>query len=128
MSIARWLDVFYPPSCALCGDSLRNGRYLCTPCRYSLPRIKKPFCVQCSAPIEGAVVEGTFSGDLMRKDQKVSGVTGPDGTVILSTTSWFRYVWGTGVHHFTFCVERVSASLPDNPDDDVMDCDTVYFL
>ena len=57
MSFARWLDFLYPPSCALCHVPLRDGRYLCHPCRDSLPRIEKPYCVQCGEHIEGLVAD-----------------------------------------------------------------------
>lgn len=56
-TLARWLDLIYPPACALCRDPLRDGRYLCDPCRASLPRIEKPFCIQCGEHIEGVVPE-----------------------------------------------------------------------
>lgn len=57
MSLARWLDFLYPPACALCRDPLRDGRYLCDTCREELPRIEKPFCIQCGEHIEGVVPE-----------------------------------------------------------------------
>jgi ComF family protein len=57
MSFARWLDFLYPPACALCQDPLSEGRYLCDGCRADLPRIEKPFCIQCGEHIEGFVPE-----------------------------------------------------------------------
>ena len=54
---ARWLDFLYPPACALCGDPLRDGRYLCRGCRDGLPRIEIPFCIQCGDPLAGFVPE-----------------------------------------------------------------------
>ena len=57
MNFARCLDFLYPPACALCRDPLRDGRYLCQPCRDGLPRIEIPFCVQCGGPITGFVPE-----------------------------------------------------------------------
>jgi len=51
----RWLDFLYPPACAVCGEPLRDGRYLCGSCNRDLPRIVKPFCIQCGIPIDGAV-------------------------------------------------------------------------
>lgn len=57
MTLARFLDLFYPPACALCGEPLRDGRYLCEPCRAGLPRLESPFCIQCGRPFEGAVPE-----------------------------------------------------------------------
>ncbi|MEO1843311.1 MAG: ComF family protein [Akkermansiaceae bacterium] len=57
MSFARWLDILYPPACALCSEPLRDGAYLCDSCRADLPRIEKPFCIQCGEHIEGFVPE-----------------------------------------------------------------------
>ena len=57
MPFARWLDFLYPPSCGLCRSPLRDGRYLCLPCRDGLPRIKKPYCIQCGEHIEGFVAD-----------------------------------------------------------------------
>lgn len=54
-SLSRWLDVLYPPACALCRQPLRDGRYLCDSCRARFPRIEKPFCVQCGEPFDGVV-------------------------------------------------------------------------
>lgn len=79
-------------------------------------------------PVEGALVTGTFSGDLMKKDETVAGVTGPGGSATLSTSKAYRYLQsGPFVHYFTFCVDDVSVSLPYNPADDVATCDTVTF-
>ena len=57
MSLARWLDLLYPPACAVCGEPLQEGRYLCAPCRDDLPRIEQPFCIQCGEPFEGELPE-----------------------------------------------------------------------
>jgi competence protein ComFC len=57
MSFAHWLDFLYPPACALCRDPLSEGRYLCDGCCADLPRIEKPFCIQCGEHIEGFVPE-----------------------------------------------------------------------
>ena len=71
-------------------------------------------------PVPGARVTGTFSGDLLRNDRTVSGRTDSDGRVILDLKST---VWGQTIT-FTFCVDDVSASLPYDPDEDVVTCDT----
>ena len=60
MSFASWLDFLYPPACALCRDPLSEGCYLCDGCRADLPRIEKPFCIQCGEHIEGFVPEECF--------------------------------------------------------------------
>ena len=55
MSLARCLDLLYPPACALCEEPLREGRSLCEPCQAALPRIESPFCIRCGAAIDGAL-------------------------------------------------------------------------
>ena len=57
MSLARWLDFLYPPSCALCRTTLQNGRYLCPECRNGIHRIEKPYCIKCGDHIDGLVPE-----------------------------------------------------------------------
>ena len=57
MSLARWLDFLYPPSCALCRTTLQNGRYLCPECRNGIHRIEKPYCIKCGEHIQGLVAE-----------------------------------------------------------------------
>jgi ComF family protein len=54
-TFARWPDFLYPPACALCRAPLRDGRYLCDHCGRKLPRIEKPFCIQCGEHIDGQV-------------------------------------------------------------------------
>ncbi len=82
MSLARCLDFLYPPSCGLCRTSLRDGRYLCSPCRDGLPRIEKPFCIKCGEHIEGYVPEDVlcsrcrgsgFSFDFARATARAQG-------------------------------------------------------
>lgn len=68
MSLARWLDFLYPPACALCHDPLRDGRYLCDPCREHLPRIEKPFCIQCGEHIEGFVPDDVLCSQCRGQD------------------------------------------------------------
>lgn len=55
MPLTRWLDALYPPNCNLCSTPLRDGRYLCECCREGLPRVGKPFCIQCGEPLFGAL-------------------------------------------------------------------------
>ncbi|MDA0768213.1 MAG: ComF family protein [Verrucomicrobia bacterium] len=50
---SRWLDFLFPPSCHLCQAPLRNGRYLCSPCRETLPRVTSPLCTRCGLSFDG---------------------------------------------------------------------------
>jgi phospholipase/lecithinase/hemolysin len=70
-------------------------------------------------PVPGAQVTGTFSSDLLRKSETISGFTGPDGWASLRSNS---AVSGPAIT-FTFCVDHVAASVPYNPADNVMTCD-----
>ncbi|MDE0827034.1 MAG: ComF family protein [Akkermansiaceae bacterium] len=58
-SPARWLDFLFPPSCHLCRSPLQRGRYLCLPCRDSLPRVSSPLCLQCGFPFDGTQPDPT---------------------------------------------------------------------
>lgn len=51
----RLFDVIYAPSCELCQEPLREGRYLCDKCRDSLPRIEAPFCASCGEVFDGNI-------------------------------------------------------------------------
>ncbi|MCU0753086.1 MAG: ComF family protein [Akkermansiaceae bacterium] len=56
----RMLDGFYPPRCALCGTSTRDGRSLCGECDAGLPRLVEPFCKSCGEAFAG-VIDRAFS-------------------------------------------------------------------
>jgi hypothetical protein len=69
------------------------------------------------APVEGATVTGTFSGDASGTE---SGVTGADGEVELKVV-----VVGKGaVQTFTFCVDNVTGTLTYDPAANVVTCAT----
>ncbi len=55
------------------------------------------------SPVEGVTVAGTFSGTF---NESVSGVTGPDGTVVLSTSSTAK-----GGVTVNFCVDNLTHTL-----------------
>lgn len=55
----RVLDLFYPPSCAVCEVLLKDGRTLCESCDRELPRLAEPFCANCGEHFEGRI-EGSF--------------------------------------------------------------------
>ena len=63
---ARWLDLLYPPSCVLCQEPMRNGRYLCSACSDGLLRIEKPYCMKCGEDIEGHVPEDVLCAHCRR--------------------------------------------------------------
>jgi competence protein ComFC len=56
---ARSLDLFYPPSCAICQAHLTHGRALCDDCHADLPRLVAPFCTQCGEAFPGHI-DGPF--------------------------------------------------------------------
>lgn len=57
--LSRGLDLLYPPSCAVCGTGLADGRALCDACDADLPRLAEPFCETCGEPFQGEI-EGSF--------------------------------------------------------------------
>ena len=56
----RVLDLFYPPSCAVCGVDLSHGRALCAACDEDLPRLVEPFCQSCGEAFPGKI-DGPFA-------------------------------------------------------------------
>jgi ComF family protein len=54
------VSLLYPPVCAICGESIRAGEYLCNECDAKGVRIVAPFCQKCSEPFEGSIT-GAFT-------------------------------------------------------------------
>ncbi len=50
-----FLDLLYPPECALCGTGLTGYHSLCGQCAQSLPRLSKPFCDTCGECHDGRI-------------------------------------------------------------------------
>jgi len=55
-----FLDLLYPPHCAICLKSTPTGEHLCTTCREKAPGISAPFCDTCSMPFSGQI-DGAFT-------------------------------------------------------------------
>jgi competence protein ComFC len=53
----RFLDLIYPPCCAICQEKLAEGRAICEPCETDLPRIQAPFCQSCGESFTGRIDE-----------------------------------------------------------------------
>jgi competence protein ComFC len=51
----RFLDLLYPPECALCGTGLAGAVSLCDGCVDSLPRLHPPFCTTCGESFHGRI-------------------------------------------------------------------------
>lgn len=45
------LSWIFPDICRLCGETCRGG--LCPRCSNALPRLQKPICLYCGAPVDG---------------------------------------------------------------------------
>jgi ComF family protein len=54
------VSLLYPPVCAICGESVQAGEYLCNECDAKAVRIVAPFCQKCSEPFEGSIT-GAFT-------------------------------------------------------------------
>jgi len=54
-----FLDLLYPPHCAICLCKTRAGEHLCAVCRKDAPGIRAPFCDTCSQPFSGRI-DGAF--------------------------------------------------------------------
>src|SRR5213596_408643 len=49
------VSLLYPPTCTICGGSVRGCEYLCNVCEAKAARILAPFCDRCSEPFEGSI-------------------------------------------------------------------------
>src|SRR5438094_8053573 len=49
------VSLLYPPTCTICGGSVRGDEYLCNVCEAKAARIIAPFCEKCSEPFEGSI-------------------------------------------------------------------------
>src|SRR5215813_1880997 len=49
------VSLLYPATCAVCGNNVRAGEYLCNGCEAKIVRIAPPFCETCSEPFEGSI-------------------------------------------------------------------------
>lgn len=56
---SRFLDLLYPPQCAVCCEPLAAGNSLCGPCKADLPRLTAPFCESCGEMFPGKI-DGPF--------------------------------------------------------------------
>ena len=52
--VRRWIDLVYPPRCAVCEQFLHPGgaRDLCLECRNGLKKVRSPLCPRCGVPFE----------------------------------------------------------------------------
>jgi len=55
-----FLNLLYPPHCAICLSETSTGEHLCADCRKQAPVIAAPFCAICSEPFFGQI-DGPFT-------------------------------------------------------------------
>ena len=67
-----------------------------------------------AAPVSGVTVSGSFDGDFTGS---VSGVTGSDGTVMMTTTTSVKKP------SYTFCVDSLNHALPYDENANAETCD-----
>ena len=65
---SAFLDLLYPPHCAICLNDTPAGEHLCADCRTQAPAINAPFCETCSEPFSGQI-DGPFSCPNCRERQ-----------------------------------------------------------
>ena len=68
----------------------------------------------CDNPVSGVTVSGSFDGDF---DETLSGMTGSDGTVVMTTTRSVKKP------SYSFCVDSLSHSLPYDENANAETCD-----
>ena len=71
----------------------------------------------CGNPVTSVDVTGTLSSDYF--NEELNGVTGADGTVILTTTKEAKKLT------YSFCVDDLSNTFPYVPSDNVENCDSL---
>ena len=79
------VSLLYPPVCAICGESVRAGEYLCNRCEAKAIRIVAPFCQKCSEPFEGSITSGFTCANFRRL---VGKYVRPDH--VRTTKHWMR--------------------------------------
>lgn len=67
-ALQAFLNLVYPPHCALCRAETPPREHLCAACRKTAQRIASPFCEICSTPFEGQI-EGPFACPACRENK-----------------------------------------------------------
>ncbi|MDA0987970.1 MAG: ComF family protein [Chloroflexi bacterium] len=71
------LDMLYPPRCVGCNS---EGRFLCSTCLDSLPRLVAPYCLRCAQPI----ARGNTCARCLESPLAIDGIRAPflmEGTI-----------------------------------------------
>lgn len=67
--IRRWIDLVYPPRCAVCSGFLSKGSndVVCPECRASLRTVHSPMCRRCGLPFHAGPDEDRLCESCMRR-------------------------------------------------------------
>ncbi len=67
--IRRWIDLVYPPRCAVCGGFLSPGRsdVVCSECRGALRAVNPPLCKRCGVPLNTGPDEDRLCESCLRR-------------------------------------------------------------
>ncbi|MFO7783445.1 MAG: D-glycero-beta-D-manno-heptose 1-phosphate adenylyltransferase [Desulfatiglandales bacterium] len=67
--IRRWIDLVYPPRCAVCGGFLSPGRgdVICSECRGALQEVDSPLCRRCGVPFSTGPDEERLCESCLRR-------------------------------------------------------------
>jgi ComF family protein len=73
--IRRWVDLVYPPRCAVCGDFLSPGfaEVMCSECRGALRRVETPLCMRCGVPFNTGPAEDRICESCLRGPHAYEG-------------------------------------------------------
>ena len=67
--VRRWIDLVYPPRCAVCERFLRPGETgaICPDCGDGLKEVRSPLCSRCGVPFETGTGEDRLCGRCLRE-------------------------------------------------------------
>lgn len=67
--VRRWIDLVYPPRCAVCERFLHpgEGRGICLDCMEGMKEVRSPLCVRCGVPFEAGTGEDRLCGRCLRE-------------------------------------------------------------
>ena len=76
--IRRWIDLVYPPRCAVCERFLgsKEDPGICSDCREGLREVCSPLCLRCGVPFDAGTGEDRLCGRCLREPPSYDAARG----------------------------------------------------